>query len=1217
MKMENVEDVYPLSPMQQGMVFHTLAAPHSGVYVEQYCCRLHGELDIPIFQQAWAHTWEHHPVLRTAFLWEGLDEPLQIVRQQVALNWTVRDLRSQSTSQQCDELETFLRTDREIGFDLAQAPLARFQLFQLSRDMHEFVWSFHHVLSDGWSTPLVVKEVLTFYEATRSGTRIELKRVPPYRDYVAWLQEQDMERAKSFWEKTLKGFTTPTPIGLVGSSTRFDAPTTALEQQELFLSESVTKKLQSTSQEQRITLNTLVQGAWALLLARYSRTQDILYGSTVSGRPADLKGVEDMVGLFINTLPVRVCLTGEEVVGEWLRDLQTQLAESRKFEYAPLAKIQSWSELSGNQPLFENILVFENYPITEGGLNPNGSLKVRDIRYREQSNYPLALLVVPERQLQFLILYDPSRFEEQAMSAMLNHLEVLLAGMTADPDGRLRDVPLLTDPERKRLLVEWNRTDSVSQQKVHWLEYFAEQTEAHPENNAVICGNDCLSYGELNDRANQLAHYLRDQGVGSSSLVGVHLKRSPELIVALLGILKTGGAYVPLDPDYPSDRLATMIADAGISFLLTQAELKNSLPKQPIRFVMIDSDWTKIQCHTKVEPETQVDPKDLCYVIYTSGSTGTPRGVKVTHKNLLHSTAARFQVYKNPVKCFLLLSSISFDSSVAGIFWTLGQGGSLCISRSDQGMDPSILASLITQHNVSHLLCIPSLYKHLLETRESMKTLQTVIVAGESCPDNLVEQHFKTTDASLFNEYGPTEGTVWCTVFDCSNLNGRSLVPIGRPIPNARIYLLDEALQPVPAGLAGELCIGGDGVADGYINQPALTAQKFIQNPIPEEPGNILYRTGDMARMLPDGNLEFLGRCDDQIKVRGYRVEPGEIEATLRLHPDIEDVAVVFHNPPMSKKAETKMVDALHQRITELDSAEVERLLAEIEPLTDDEVNNLLLEKTEGEDRTQDHCLYVEHSDFAIRLDLKNLDFIHPPRHAQKEWLLNQALSEFKDDLIALDSLSERFVAGTPSQLKPYDISHADLEPDAIMEDWQTPIMKAMANLVTESHGDVLEIGFGRGVSSSFIQEYGVRSHTIVESNEQVVRRFHSSWKKSYAGCNTRLLQGRWQDLTDQFEKYDGIFFHAFPLNEQEFLECVLQSITFAEHFFPTAAQHLKPGGVFTYLTTEIDSLSRRHQRLLFRHFSTITLSVQSVEIPPDTKDAWWADSMVVMKAVK
>ena len=756
-----------------------------------------------------------------------------------------------------------------------------------------------------------------------------------------------------------------------------------------------------------------------------------------------------------------------------------------------------------------------------------------------------------------------------------------------------------------------------------------------------------LTYAELNAHANQLAHHLRLLGVGPDVLVGICVERSLEMVVGILGVLKAGGAYVPLDPTYPKERLAFMLEDTQAPVLLTQQRLIGELPEHLAHVLCLDRDWKSIATESKKNPTTEVTSDNLVYVIYTSGSTGKPKGVIITHQDLVISNCARISYFNESIDTFLLLSSLSFDSSVVGIFWTLCQGGTLFLISEDIQQNMIELTEIIAENRISHLLTLPSFYSLILEYSKSqqLSSLRTVIVAGEACPRKLVDHHkalLKST--ALFSEYGATETTVFSSVYNC--LDQRlTFAPLGHPIANAQMYILDPHLYPMPIGVPGEVYFGGNALAKGYLNRPDLTAERFIPNPFSKESGARLYKSGDLARHLPCGDVEFLGRIDNQVKIRGFRIELEEVEAVLSQYPSVREVVVVAKE---TSKWQTEIneqdgdgiigqvnTDDLVKRMLSLGPDKANQLLANIGKLSENEVQRILPDELradfntpsimqgktpthleEGKNILPRHRNFPE---FGITLQIKRDKFISPPRQFQKNWLINQALNEFADDLMHLDKVSKRFVAGTEFKYEDHASNITQSNPDnqEIMEDWQIPIMKAMAKVVTETQGDVLEIGFGRGVSATFIQKLGVKSHTIIEFSDNVIKNFYEPWERCYPDKDIKLVHGMWQDVVDGVGVYDGIFFHTYPVTEDEFIKYIVNSITFAEHFFPYAANHLRKGGIFTYLTNEIDSLSRRHQRLIFRYFRSFAISVKPLSVPEDTRDLWGANSMVIIRAMK
>lgn len=894
----NIESIYPLSPMQQGMLFHSLYAPESGVYFEQFSCVLHGNLNIRAFEQAWQQVVNRHAALRTSFVWKQLDKTLQVVQREVSVPMTQLDWSAYSPTEQKAKFNAWLQKERRQGFDLAKAPLMRLVLVKTDVNEFRFIWNHHHLLLDGWSLPLVLKEVLTSYEALAKGQGVRLTPPPQYKDYITWLGRQDDSAAETYWRRTLQGFTAPTPLVVDGLSAVADGQPEQYAESQIRLSEETTQALQNLARRHHLTLSTLVQGAWALLLNRYSAEEDIVFGSTVSGRSADLPDVEQMIGLFINTLPVRVSVTPETPVLDWLQKLQAQLVEMRQYEYSALPQIQGWSDVPRGQPLFESILIFENYPVDDALQMLQGSLSVTDVQAYEQTNYPLTIISAPADRLPLRISYDCRRFEGATIGRILGHLSTLLSGIAIDAAQPVAKLPLLTSTEERQLFYSWNETyrDLPLDQCAH--EHFEIQAALHPDADALIYEDEKLTYAELNGRANQLACYLRKLNVGPDTIVGLIVEPSLEMIVGILGILKAGGAYLPIDPTYPAERLAYMLQDASPPVLLTVEKLNLlATGRADTTVVNLDSDWPSIALESSDNLLNQTNPQNLAYIIYTSGSTGQPKGTLLHHQGLCNFALAMAQDMElGPGNRVLQFSSISFDASVAEIFYTLLSGATLCLASRETVMSTADLTRLLQDQEITTVTLPPSIWQ-LLESTE-LPALQTAVSAGEACTPEIAGRW--SQGRRFGNGYGPTEASIGATFYWTKNLaEGLKRVPIGRPIANTKLYILDNRGRPLPIGVPGELHIGGLGVARGYLNRPEMTAERFISLAVIDEQmaesgmANTVYRTGDLCRYLPDGNIEFLGRIDHQVKVRGFRIELGEIEAVLQQHENVRDTAVL------------------------------------------------------------------------------------------------------------------------------------------------------------------------------------------------------------------------------------------------------------------------------------------------------------------------------------
>ena len=952
MNRENLEALYELSPLQQGLLFHSRYAGEAEVYLAQVQCALEGPLDADALERAWKRVLERHPALRTSFHWRDLDKPLQMVERRVELPFARLDWRNLTAAEAGERFESLLREERRRGFDAGRAPLLRLALVQLAEERFRLAWTYHHLILDGWSLPLVLKEVFAFYEAFRRGGDLPLPPARPYRDYTLWLQRQDLARAETFWRETLAGFTAPTPLGADHRATAGEEEGGNFARHFALLPPALTAGLQDLARRHQLTLSTLIQGAWAILLSHYSGQAEVLFGSTSSGRPAELPGVESMIGLFINTLPVRAAAGREDRLIPWLQRLQDLQLRMREFEHSPLVQIQGWSEVPRGLPLFESIVVFESYPLDrasegEGG----GGVRIGEVSALQKTSFPLNLIAVPAGdRLQLRLAYDSRRFDAAAVERMHGHLATLLAGFVEDSGRRLGELPILSAAERELALGAWSGSDGEGPQGLLAHHLFERQAAERPEALALVCGGRSLTYGEMNAEADRLARRLRRLGVGPDVLVGLRMERSIEAMIGLFGILKAGGAYVPLDPGHPADLFRFQLEDTGVRVLLTQAHLRDQVPADAAISVLClgpDGGIDGPQGENKEPPPAAPDGENLVYVIYTSGSTGRPKGVMVKHRSLVPRVLAMAGMFGlGPGDRQLQIVSLSFDVSCEEVFVTLSTGTAMIIPPPFASM-PELLAecerSAITKLNV------PAAYLNQMidEVGAGMRPLPaaiTQIVSGAESPSmpklRLLARRCRDEGRAIrfFNFYGPSETTVLATgeeiPLDPDVLDGIDRVSIGLPLPAARVYLLDPSLRPVPLGVPGEVFIGGVGVARGYLRRPGMTAERFVPNPF-GAPGSRLYRSGDLARRLPDGRLEFIGRADHQVKIRGFRVELGEIQATLERHPAVaESVAIVREDAPGDRRLVAYWVPRGAERpsVSELRAFMLERLPEAIVP---------------------------------------------------------------------------------------------------------------------------------------------------------------------------------------------------------------------------------------------------------------------------------------------
>ncbi|HEX5081472.1 MAG TPA: amino acid adenylation domain-containing protein, partial [Blastocatellia bacterium] len=903
---KSVESIYGLSPMQQGMLFHSLSDPESGVYIQQLSCRLRGSLDHEAFARAWRQVIDRHSIMRTAFVWEGLEKPIQAVHHHVEFRIERLDWRGLSDAEQREALAQWLEADRRQGFQMTKAPLMRVRLIALSETEYVLIWTHHHMLMDGWSVTVLLREIFTLYESGWRRVEARLNEPRPYRDYIQWVKQQDVTAAARYWREKLKGVETAAKLPVIPSAGERMTNGAGRVELQRRLSPAVTQSLQQYARRQRLTLNTLVQGAWAYLLSRYGGEEDVIYGTTVNGRPTDLRGSENMVGLFINTLPLRIKVEPTRLLTEWLGEIQREQGEIEAYSYNSLIDIQGWGEIPRGTPLFETILVFENFPVSETTGAADLGVKIEAVQLAEQTNYPLTAVAIPGAEMVLLLSYDTQLFDPDASERLLAHWAEILESIVNGAGARLGEIKLLAESERRQLLEEWSGTIRAyaEDKSVHQL--FERQVSNTPSQPAVISETEQLTYAELNARSNQLAHHLMALGVGPETCVGVCLERSPLMLVGLFGALKAGGAYVPLDPRYPAERLSFMLADSQVKVLITQRTLAENLPTASIPTVLLDDDWAAIAGRCASDPPCQTGPDNIAYVIYTSGSTGTPKGVAVRQAGLVNYVTMMIEsLGLGPGHRFLQFASLSFDASAVQIYPTLLSGATLVTHRAP-GEIPNLDLLRYCEMKGVTVIDLPaghwSQWIDELATRRLLlqDQFQIFMTGGDrTSPERLRQWAELAQDNALFvSSYGPTEATIGATIFTTTRdevLSNRvERITMGRPLGNTRIYVLDTRWwSETPIGVPGELFIGGAGVARNYYNAPELTAEKFIPDPFSSLAGDRLYRTGDLARFLPGGELEFLGRIDQQVKIRGLRVEPGEVEAALNAHPAVRQGVVL------------------------------------------------------------------------------------------------------------------------------------------------------------------------------------------------------------------------------------------------------------------------------------------------------------------------------------
>ncbi|GAX45367.1 amino acid adenylation domain-containing protein [Tolypothrix sp. NIES-4075] len=907
MKNKNVEDFYPLSPMQQGIFFHSLAAPDQSIYFEQFSWTIQGKLNITAFHRAWEYIVERHSILRTCFVWQGLKEPVQIVYRQVKLPWVVHDLREISSVKQQEHLEAFLSSDRSVGFELTHPPLMRFTLHHKKENLYQFTWSHHHLLLDGWSVAIIYKEVFDCYQAFSNGQDIHLEPILAYRDYIVWLQKQNLSQAEAFWRQLLKGFTSPTQIGVNKGFGQLLNSQDGNNQQKIKLSVEQTAALQFWAQQHQLTLNTVVQGAWALLLSRYSGQEDVVFGATTSGRPPTLASSESMVGLLINTLPVRVKVSSAEFLLPWLKQIQTQQIEARQYEYSPLLKIQGWSEVPKGLPLFESIVVFENYPVDASLRKLDLNLEIKSFSAFAKTNYPLALLASPGEELSLRITYDGELFDADTISQMGGQFEYLLQQMVTEPDRSIQSYSLVTAQSRSILPDSSAPLDEPDYEPVPAL--FAAWAQQAPEQPAIRHSGQTWTYQELAQSAHEIALVLLNCGVQPQDVVALSGPKSFGLIASMLGVFKSGAVLLMLEMK-PNHRQQLMLEEAQVKYILNVGT-ESPQVESSLEITRIDAETARVITPVKDTPKITslptITPGDRAYIFFTSGSTGTPKGVLGTHKGISHFLQWQRQTFEiGSGDRVAQLTSLTFDAVLRDVFLPLTSGATLCLPNQDDDFGMDRVLSWLETEQITLVHTVPALAQSWLKQVQEgihLRSLRWIFFSGEPLTQTLVHQWRQTFPEAgeVVNLYGATETTMVKCFYKVPKDIPTDAIPVGWALPQTQALVLNQINQLCGIGEIGEIAIRTSFRTLGYINAPQ-EQQRFVPNPLSNDQQDLFYYTGDRGRYRPDGALEVLGRLDDQIKIRGIRVQPGEISTVLNQHPAVAESVIIATGETLDNK---------------------------------------------------------------------------------------------------------------------------------------------------------------------------------------------------------------------------------------------------------------------------------------------------------------------------
>ncbi|MFS1514463.1 amino acid adenylation domain-containing protein [Chengkuizengella sp. SCS-71B] len=900
----DIRNIYRLTPMQEGMFFHSLFDQNSSAYFEQAVLTLHGIIDPELLEKSFNKLIERYDVLRTVFIFKEVDQPLQVVLDKREASIYYKDISNLMEKDQTEQIEQYKLSEKEKGFNLEKDILIRMALFKTSEDKVKLIWNFHHIIMDGWCLSILAKDLFQIYFSLKNKSLNQLTEVYPYSDYFTWLEKQDLDGLK-YWENILEGYEQQATIPASKSAIKKDV-SYEHKKYSFKLDEGWTNELENVAVVNQTTLSTVFQGIWGVLLQKYNNTEDVVFGSIVSGRPPEVRGIESMVGLFINTVPIRIKSDEHKTFKSLLFELNQSLRKANKYSYLSLADIQSSSALKND--LIQHIVVYENYPMEEVIINDvdyNDQITILGSEMSEHTNYDLEIIVFPGKQLEVCFTYNGLLYDEVFFHKLEVHLKQIIKQVINNDRVLINNIEMISQEEKNQILVDFNDTDVAFpiQKTIH--ELFEEQVQSNPDQTAVLLKEKKWTYDEFNKKVNSFARVLRNKGIEKDTIVAIMLDRSLEMMVGIMGIMKAGGAYMPISPEFPMERIKFMLNDSKAPVILTQgkymAMFSEQFQTEKLQVINLeDSDLYKLEDSNLPIINSS---NDLAYMIYTSGSTGNPKGVLIEHRaliNRLHWMQKKYPIGEGDV--ILQKTPFVFDVSVWELFWWCIQGASIYFLEPGGEKEPGVMIETIEENHITTMHFVPSMlsaFLEYLENKESensrLKSLRQVFASGEALKttqvDSFVQLLYKKNGTKLHNLYGPTEAAIDVSYYDCVSNEKMNVVPIGKPIDNIQLHILDRNLNLMPIGLTGELHISGVGLARGYLNRKELTEEKFINNPF--HSGNKMYKTGDLARWLQDGNIEYLGRNDHQVKIRGHRVELGEIEQHLINHESIQEVAVI------------------------------------------------------------------------------------------------------------------------------------------------------------------------------------------------------------------------------------------------------------------------------------------------------------------------------------
>lgn len=871
---EDIENILPLTSLQKGLLFHYLKEEGSEVYFEQLSLELSGNMNVENFKEAWEIVARQNEVLRTVFRWNGLEEPVQIVLKSKKPNIIIHDLMEFSEEEIKKKIDEFKEKDKKNGIYLEKEPW-RVNLFLVNQDKSVMIITNHHIIYDGWSNGIILKELFEAYNNLYNGNAIQYNHKEKYMNYIKLIKSQDKNNGKKFWKEYLDGIEEKTYL----PEFRQNIQEYKSGKYRYDIGEKLTQNIRNFVNEQGITMASFFYAMWGILLQKYNKTKDIIFGITLSGRNPKLLGIETMVGLFINTIPLRIAFNENDTVLDFIRNIREDCNKIMEYDYMPIVDIKAASEIKSRENLFDSIMVVESYPLDKGLKNREGTLSIEKYDMEETSNYDLTFVVEVFDNVTFNFNYNSKIVNEESLNRIMYYLCNLCISMIENPNAKVKDLKLLTKEDEQKLYSGFKPTHLSYDKKKTINQLFEEQAKKHPDKIAIEFNSETITYGELNNKANKLAHVLQKKGVATEKVVALMVRRSIDLFVSIIAILKAGGVYLPIDMEYPKERKKFLLKDSNACLVVSQQEYMDEIEFEKEILNLDSIDYTEENDENLICNNAG---NNAAYIIYTSGSTGKPKGTIVEHCNV-HNLAISMANKMNlqQYQSILCVTTIAFDMSIMETLVPIIIGLKIVLADEKQQKDPTLLSKLIMEKKVEIFETTPSRIRMMLIAEDEkintcFKDVKLFLIGGEKMDEQIASSILNFSQGQLYNMYGPTETTVWSTI---SKVERKKKINIGTPIDNTYIYILDENGDILPPGIVGEICISGDGVARGYLGDYALTNQKFYTNPFLEN--ERIYRTGDLGRITSDNAIEYIGRKDYQIKIRGFRVELNEIESRL------------------------------------------------------------------------------------------------------------------------------------------------------------------------------------------------------------------------------------------------------------------------------------------------------------------------------------------------